>query len=218
MTQAARSGRQNIVEGSERAATSKETEMKLTDVARASLAELRGDYEIWVLKHRQAPWEPRSTEAQAVFGVRLDPVSANAENAHLSGLYLLAQEKKFAPWIDSGDSLVAANAMLILLQRAIHILNRQIEAQGRLFLERGGFRERLTAARLEARDGPADAAPLCPDCGKPMRRRQARAGKNAGHDFWGCTAYPECRGVREIAAPTTAGNDHQPPSTPVDGG
>jgi restriction system protein len=50
MIQAARSGRPNIIEGSERSATSKDTEMKLTDVARASLSELRGDYEIWTLR------------------------------------------------------------------------------------------------------------------------------------------------------------------------
>jgi hypothetical protein len=51
MTQAARSGKENLVEGSERTATSKETEMKLTDVAKASLCELRGDYETWLLRH-----------------------------------------------------------------------------------------------------------------------------------------------------------------------
>ena len=49
MTQAARSGRQNIIEGSERSSTSKDTEMKLTDVARASLSELRGDFEIFIM-------------------------------------------------------------------------------------------------------------------------------------------------------------------------
>ena len=53
MTQAARSGRQNIIEGSERSSTSKDTEMKLTDVARASLSELRGDYEIFILDRNQ---------------------------------------------------------------------------------------------------------------------------------------------------------------------
>jgi four helix bundle suffix protein len=198
MTQAARSGRQNIIEGSERAATSKETEMKLTDVARASLGELRGDYEIWVLKEREAPWDPHSDEAQGVYGVRLDPVGEHAENAHGSGLYLLDQEKKFSRWIDSDDSLVAANALLILIQRAIRMLNKQREAQGRRFLESGGFRERLTAARLEERDRQeSEETPACPECGKPMRKRTAKAGKNAGQEFWGCTAYPECTGTRE---------------------
>ena len=200
MTQAARSGRQNIIEGSERSATSKETEMKLTDVARASLGELRGDYEIWVLKQGQPPWDPASDEARGVYGVRLDPVSESAENAHYSGLYLLAQAKKFARWVDSADSLVAANALAILVQRAIRVLNKQREAQGEMFLESGGFRERLTAARLGVRDGQeAKDAPVCPECGKPMRRRQAKSGKHAGQPFWGCTAYPECKGVREIS-------------------
>lgn len=217
MTQAARSGRQNIIEGSERASTSKETEMKLTDVARASLGELRGDYEIWVLKNKQAPWEPRSAEAQAVYGVRLDPVSESAQNAHLSGQYLLAQEQKFAVWVDSADSLIAANALLILIQRAINILNKQKEAQGRMFAESGGFRERLTAVRHEARGQSEADAPLCPECGQPMRQRTAKAGKNAGQPFWGCTAYPACKGIREMTAdaeqprsPSTTLNPAQP--------
>ena len=215
MTQAARSGRQNIIEGSERAATSKETEMKLTDVARASLGELRGDYEIWVLKQRQAPWDAQSDEARAVYGVRLDPVSESAGCAHESGVYLLEQEKKFTPWVDHADSLVAANALLILIQRAIRILNKQLEAQGQMFLESGGFRERLTSARLEERDRhEAVVGPACPECGKPMRLRKARAGQNAGQAFWGCTAYPECKGTREVEGC----NPGQRPSTTINPG
>ena len=211
MTQAARSGRQNIIEGSERASTSKETEMKLTDVARASLGELRGDYEIWVLQHKQAPWAPNSDEARAIYSVRLDPVSDSAQNAHLSGLYLLSQEQKFTHWIDHDDSLTAANALLILIQRTINILNKQKAAQGKMFLEGGGFRERLTAARLEARDAAAAAeAPLCPECGGAMRARTAKAGKNAGQPFWGCTGYPDCKGTREMEKGAA-----QPQSTPV---
>jgi len=204
MTQAARSGRQNIIEGSERASTSKETEMRLTDVALASLGELRGDYEIWILKHRQTPWDPESEEAKAVYRTRLDPVSESAESAHASGLYLLAQEKKFAEWVYSPDSLVAANALHILVQRAIKVLLRQKEAQGRMFAEDGGFRERLTAVRREVREAQGagtDDGPACPLCGKPMRRRTAKSGRNAGQPFWGCTAYPDCKGVREVEPP-----------------
>lgn len=73
MTQAARSGRQNIIEGSERSATSKDTEMKLTDVARASLSELRGDYEIWILDRGDLPWSVHSPEAKAINVISLDP-------------------------------------------------------------------------------------------------------------------------------------------------
>ena len=69
MTQAARSGRQNIIEGSERSATSKATEMKLTDVARASLSELRGDYEIVILDRGRRP----------VVWVTPDPITRSKE-------------------------------------------------------------------------------------------------------------------------------------------
>lgn len=72
MTQAARSGRQNIIEGSERSSTSKDTEMKLTDVARASLSELRGDYEIFILDRGELPWSCHSPEARAVNAVSLE--------------------------------------------------------------------------------------------------------------------------------------------------
>ncbi len=89
MTQAARSGRQNIIEGSERAATSKDTEMKLTDVARASLSELRGDYEILILDQGQLPWSVHSPEAQAVNAISLDPAPFEDDMVHESAKHAL---------------------------------------------------------------------------------------------------------------------------------
>jgi ssDNA-binding Zn-finger/Zn-ribbon topoisomerase 1 len=73
----------------------------------------------------------------------------------------------------------------------------------KLFSKYGGFRERLSAARLETRDEQqAEAgAPECPECGKSMRQRTAKAGKNAGQPFWGCAGFPECKGVRNLDAP-----------------
>ena len=82
--------------------------------------------------------------------------------------------------------------MLILIGRALAMLKSQIEAQGDAFLKSGGFSERLTGKRVEAREQQRDAdAPECPLCGKGMRRR-----KSAKGDFWGCSGYPECKGTR----------------------
>jgi len=201
MTQAARSGRQNIAEGSERAGTSKGTEMTLTDVARASLAELKGDFEFWLLRRKVAPWRIPSPEAQAVFDVRLDPSPLQeGDGLHESAKHILAQYEKFAPWLDSDNPDRAANAMLVLLHRVLNMLGKQLAAQGETFRQEGGFRERMTAVRLEEREQQqADAgAPNCPECGKPMRRRTARSGMKAGQPFWGCIGYPECKGTREM--------------------
>ncbi|MDA3799341.1 MAG: four helix bundle suffix domain-containing protein [Kiritimatiellae bacterium] len=201
MTQAARSGRQNIVEGSERAGTSAGTEMRLTDVARASLAELKADYEFWLLSHKIAPWEPTTQEAQGVFGVRLDPNPlSETVSLHQSAVYTMAQYEKFAPWLDSDDPTCVANAMLILISRVLNMLNRQLEVQSEVFQKEGGFHERMSAVRREERDKEqADPnAPACPDCGKAMCQRTARSGRNAGQLFWGCSAFPECKGIREI--------------------
>jgi four helix bundle suffix protein len=94
-----------------------------------------------------------------------------------------------------------ANALLILIARVINMLNHQMEAQGEAFAKEGGFREKLTGIRVDARAKQEDA-PACPECGKPMTRRKARSGKNAGKAFWGCTGYPDCRGVREMGEAT----------------
>ncbi|HOZ49619.1 MAG TPA: four helix bundle suffix domain-containing protein [Candidatus Hydrogenedentes bacterium] len=193
MTQAARSGRQNIIEGSERAATSKDTEMKLTDVARASLSELRGDYEIWILDSDQVPWSAHASEAEAVNAISLDPAAFDDDMVHESAKHALTQRKKYAPWLDSDDPVIVANAMLIIIGRALKMLKSQIEAQGKAFEETGGFSERLTTKRIEAREKDKEFAPECPLCGKPMRQR-----KSAKGPFWGCAAFPDCKGTRPL--------------------
>jgi four helix bundle suffix protein len=192
MTQAARSGRQNIIEGSERSATSKDTEMKLTDVARASLSELRGDYEVFILDRGQLPWSVHSSEAKAINAISLDEAPFKDDMVHESAKHALEQRKKYARWLDADDATVVANGMLIIIGRALNMLKSQIEAQGRAFEETGGFSERLTATRIEAREQQKTAtAPDCPQCGKPMRRR-----KSAKGDFWGCSTFPDCKGTR----------------------
>ncbi len=113
MTQAARSGRQNIIEGSERSATSKDTEMKLTDVARASLSELRGDYEIFVIDRGELPWSVHSPDAKAANAISLDDAPFTDDVVHESAKHALEQRKKYARWLDSTDPVVVANVMLI---------------------------------------------------------------------------------------------------------
>jgi four helix bundle suffix protein len=192
MTQAARSGRQNIIEGSERSSTSKDTEMKLTDVARASLSELRGDYEVFILDRGEIPWSVHSPEAGAINAISLDDAPFKDDMVHESAKHALEQRKKYARWLDSDDPVVAANAMLIIIGRALNMLKSQIASQGQAFEETGGFSERLTARRVEAREQQKTAdAPECPQCGKPMRRR-----KSAKGEFWGCAAFPDCKGTR----------------------
>jgi len=193
MTQAARSGRQNIIEGSERSATSKDTEMKLTDVARASLSELRGDYEIFILDRGELPWSVHSPEAKAVNAISLDNAPFAEDMVHESAKHALEQRKKYARWLDDKGPVIVANAMLIIIGRALNMLKSQIEAQGQRFEETGGFSERLMARRVEARERNREPAPECPVCGKVMRRR-----KSAKGEFWGCSDYPECKGLRPI--------------------
>ena len=170
--------------------------MKLTDVARASLSELRGDYEIFILDRQELPWSVHSSEAKAVNAISIDDAPFTDDMVHESAKHALEQRKKYARWLDSRDAVVVANALLLVIGRALNMLKNQIEAQGKAFEETGGFSERLMTKRLEAREKSKPPSPECPQCGKPMRERQSAKGS-----FWGCSTYPECKGTRPGEGP-----------------
>jgi four helix bundle suffix protein len=201
MIGAARSGRQNIIEGSERSSTSKETEIKLTDVARASLAELLGDYEIFLAEKNAVPWSKGDNESKKFSALRLQEFSHSDDQLHDYWKYYQSVKPLFAPWFGHENPVIVANAMIILIQRTMGMLRNQIAGQGIFFLEKGGFKERMYRCRNETRDEESQSmadAPLCPECGRPMRIRVAGKGKNGSGQFWGCSAYPECKGTRKI--------------------
>lgn len=191
MIGASRSGKQNIIEGSERAKTSSETEIKLTDVAKASLNELQGDLEDYLIQKGSIPWSIRNPDHQAVLSIMLDEFDYTEDLLHDYWAYLLGQKKKFDPWLEERDDIAAANALIVLIQRATGLLGRQLTQLESAFIQTGGIREKMTAARLEARAEPD--APVCPECGAAMKKRTSKRGP-----FWGCGAYPNCRGVRKI--------------------
>ena len=210
MVQAARSGVRNISEGSGAAATSRKTELKLTNVARASLSdELAKDYKSFLIQRGLRVWHKDSTEALTMRErLRYDVVPhlppASEGKVRLTGLAGLSS------FVAKAEPELAANAMLCAVNQAAYLLHRQIESQSRTFVKQGGFTERLYAARVEER-GKSDRSdtsdesdhPTCPLCGKGMRRRTAKQGPQAGQPFWGCSGYPACRGTRPLSARST---------------
>jgi four helix bundle suffix protein len=200
MTMAARSAPANIAEGNSRHSTSKESEMRLTDVARATLAELANDYLNWLLRRDSLPWSVTSAEYLAVNSIKLDRPDYKDDVLYQSSKHILSQKHKFDLWLTSSDSLIAANCMLVLCNRLVLMLNRQIERQLDTFKVEGGFTESLTAERLAYRtqQSQQDAAPTCPVCGRPMIKRVAKKGINSGKEFWSCSGYPQCNGTRNI--------------------
>ena len=200
MVMAARSVPANIAEGSSRHSTSRETEMKLIDVARASLAELSNDYLNWLLRYENTPWSTKSAEFHAVNSVQLDAPDYKDDVLHLSSIHILKQKHKFDNWLNTGDSLVAANCLVILCNRLIMMLRRQIQYLLESFKAEGGFTEGLTAERLSYRQQQSVQAnaPVCPLCGKPMIKRVAQKGINSGREFWSCSGFPNCKGTLNI--------------------
>jgi len=165
MVQAARSGRQNIAEGSQDSATSKKMELKLTQVARGSLEELKLDYEDYLRQHGLPQWERDDLRRQALIDLRpatADAVAVWAVRVHRgewsgpSGL--CGQGKTSTPSTVSTSSTtlpdypeIAANGALALIAVATALLDRQVASLARHFSAEGGFTERLYRVRSEQR-------------------------------------------------------------------
>ena len=215
MVQAARSGRQNIAEGSRAAATSSQTELRLVNVARASLDELLLDYEDYLRQRGLPQWGKDDPQARAVREVgkptdRTDPTDPT-------------DRTDYSRWLHRAKAEVMANAIICLIHQANYLLDRQVAGLERQFIREGGYSERLAAARIEERrkqsradrsdrsdrsdqsdrtdrsdrsDRTEKQEGLCPTCGGPMVLRTARKGDRTGSQFWGCCDYPKCKGTR----------------------
>jgi len=138
MVQAARSGVQNIAEGSMASATSKKTELKLTGVARASLEELLLDFHAFLRQKGLRIWAKDSPEALAV---RKMYSSDESDESDRSDSYSLK----------TATAEVAANTLICLINQASYLLGRQLHRLEQQFLTEGGFTERLYKARSQAR-------------------------------------------------------------------
>jgi four helix bundle suffix protein len=136
MVQAARSGKQNIVEGSQISGTSKEAEIKLINVARASLEELLTDYTDYLRVRDLQLWTKDSVPAKAI---RRLAYTANESY------------QTYRTYIENRTAGTVANIVICLIHQTNYLLDRQLRQLEKAFLEEGGLRERMTQARLRSR-------------------------------------------------------------------
>ena len=136
MIQAARSGKQNILEGSKAALTSKETEIKLTNVARASLEELLNDYRDYLRTRDLKIWDKDSKEAQYI------------RNRGRKNQQTFEDYREF---LETRPPEIVANIALCLIHQTNYLLDRQMRRLENDFLQHGGLRERMIRARLQHR-------------------------------------------------------------------
>jgi four helix bundle suffix protein len=136
MVQAARSGKQNIVEGSMASGTSKEMEVKLTNVARASLEELLTDYRDFLRTRGFSEWSRDHRYVRRLQTLNRTP-NANYET--------------FRKAVENPDSEIRANAIIGLIKVTNYLLDQQLRRLEKDFIEQGGLRENMTRARLERR-------------------------------------------------------------------
>jgi len=138
MVQAARSGKQNVAEGSQASGTSKKTEIKLVSVARASQEELLLDFQDFLRQHGLPLWDKNDPRAQEVRAL------CYRQNRSY---------ETYRTYFESGSPEVAANTAICLIHQANYLLDQQLRALEQEFLEKGGFTERLYQARQQRRSG-----------------------------------------------------------------
>jgi len=137
MIQAARSGKKNLLEGSKAALTSKETEIKLTSVARSSLEELLDDYRDYLRVREHREWDKNSSEALYVRRV---------------GRKVPQTFELYREFVETRPPEVTANIAICLIHQANYLIDQQLRRLEKDFLEQGGLRERMTRARLQHRN------------------------------------------------------------------
>ncbi|MBA4411306.1 MAG: four helix bundle protein [Odoribacter sp.] len=135
MVQAARSGKQNIVEGSAASATSKETEIKLVNVAKASLQELLIDYEDYLRTRNHRQWENGSVEL-----LKMRDLGRKHNNTAF-----------YMPLVRVRPPETIANMTICMIKQTDYMLFKQLQSLGEDFLKNGGMRERMTRMRLDRR-------------------------------------------------------------------
>ena len=136
MVQAARSGKQNIAEGSMTSGTSKKTELKLVGVARASLEELLLDYQDFLRQRKLRLWGKNHPKAQ-----KIRKLAYALNRSYMT----------YKTFIEDSHPGVAANTMICLIHQTNFLLDQQLRQLEQQFLEQGGFTERLYHARRQAR-------------------------------------------------------------------
>ncbi len=177
MVQAARSGKQNIIEGSMASATSKETEIKLTNVARASLEELLEDYRDFLRTRQAKEWDKNSKEALYVRNLasgkiqlkKATPGNGTNETHGTEEANKKANSAQDKPPVshlshqtpvtydsfrlfENRSAEARANIIICLIHQTNYLLDQQIRKLERDFLKEGGLRERMTRSRIHARN------------------------------------------------------------------
>jgi four helix bundle suffix protein len=152
MVQAARSGKQNIAEGSRASGTSRKTELKLVNVARASLEELLLDYQDFIRQRGLPAWGKDHPKAQEVRALGRADRSDRTDRTDRTDPGFA----RYRAYFEEGTPEVAANTAICLIHQANYLLDQQIRALERQFLEEGGFTERMCRLRAKSRSGGSD--------------------------------------------------------------
>jgi four helix bundle suffix protein len=140
MVQAARSGKQNIIEGSEAAPTSSETEIKLLNVARASLKELQADYEDYLRARKMTMWDEKHARYE---GLRKFCRETNDSEAYMAQIEKMNDEE-------------IANLSITLIHQAMYMLHKLLLTMQDRFVREGGIKERMYNSRVQYRNSQSN--------------------------------------------------------------
>ncbi len=167
-------------------------------MARANLDELLLDYEDVLRQRGLRAWTKDDNEASEVRAVA-KTLRDRTDRTDRSDLVEAEDGDAHGRWISHPDPALVANAIICLIHPANYLLDQQISSVERAFVEGGGYTEQLAKARVKYRQARCDeSVPACPACGGMIVVRMVRAGSSSCQASWCCSAFPKCKGTRQL--------------------
>lgn len=173
-----------------------------------TLERLSSDLEAFIMDCNGEVWGERDFASAALQGIEIERAYTGRDDRHGLSLYLNELRNRLARDLENEDCIYSANAIIVMIDRAIDLLNickpikktsSKASTGSRYNYEASEFENARTTYQKrpqyqEALNRPFEA-PRCPKCGSEMVKRIAKKGPMAGHPFWACTGYPNCKGT-----------------------
>ena len=177
-----------LLEAGEREEGRYEQMKRYLEEAAEVLLRMSNETELWMLEKGYGLWSAEDSSYLKLSGMRPASLELGPDVMADFGGHVSKEIGRYDKWLSSKDEAVALNSLLVLASRTMTLI-RQEEKR---------LSEKMEEAKRRSMNPETVEPPKCPVCGAAMRLRTAKNGANAGQQFWGCTQYPSCRGVRDV--------------------
>ena len=177
-----------LLEAGEREEVHHEQMKRHLEEASGLLLRMSNEMELLMLEKGYGLWSTEDSSYLKLSSMHPASLELGLDVMAEFGNHVSKEMGRYDKWLSSKDEAVSLNSLLVLAGRMMTLIRQELKR----------LAEEMEEAKRRAMNPEAAEPPKCPVCGAAMRLRTAKNGANAGQQFWGCTQYPSCRGVRDV--------------------